>query len=134
MARKGIPLALSVALFSLIMLATVVAGTRLAGLPWSPAYALEVVFFAVVSYLLLTWQEHAMVGDPKGFVRRFMTALVMKMFGCLIVVVCLVFLAPRDVAVPWILCFAMLYLAFLAYSVARLMRRSKQPHGTPETR
>ena len=74
------------------------------------------------------------IGDPKGFVRRFMTAMVLKMFGCLIVVVCLVFLAPRAEAIPWILCFALLYLAFLAFSVARLMRRSKRIHGTTGTR
>lgn len=128
-ARKGLPLPLSIALFSIAVTVAVALVLGFFEYAFSLVYVAEVAFFAVVTWGLLNWQESSMHTDPKGFVRRFMLGLTLKMLGCLIAMTVLAFLAPPGLAVPWILCFALLYLVFLVFSVARLMRRSKQPHG-----
>lgn len=133
LARKGMPLLLSIALFSIAAAVLVVLGLGFFSFTLSWVYLAEVAFFAAVTWVLVSWQERNMHTDPKGFVRRFMLGLTLKMLGCLIVMTLLAFFAPPGLAVPWILCFALLYLAFLAYSVARLMKRSKQPHGPAAT-
>ncbi len=132
-ARKGLPLPLSIALFSIAVTVLVALVLGFFSYSLSIVHVAEVGFFAVVTWALLRWQESSMHTDPKGFVRRFMLGLTLKMLGCLIVMTVLAFLAPPGLAVPWILCFALLYLAFLGFSVARLMKRSKQPHGPAAT-
>lgn len=125
--RKGLPLAAAVVLFALAMGCALFMGLGHFGYTIGTPYVLELAFFAVLTYFLLRWQERAMHTDPKGFVRRFMTGLVLKMLVCLFVVLAIAFLAGREQAIPLVLSFALLYLAFLVFSVARLMARSKRP-------
>lgn len=80
------------------------------------------LFFAAFTGLLHAWQEHAFITDPKGFVRRFMAALMGKMFLSLVILVVLLITLPAALTVPIALSFALLYLAFLVFSTLRLMR------------
>lgn len=97
----------------------------LAELPYHPAFALTALYFTALTYVLLHWQEQAMVEDPKGFVRRFMLGLMLKMMVSLILVVCIMLLGPKQVLLPLVLSFALLYLAFLGFSTFRLVTRSR---------
>lgn len=101
-----------------------------AGATWLALFALDspflilhagiLLYFGTITFILHYWQERAVVTDPKGFVHRFMTSLVVKMFLSLILLVVLIFLLPREQAIPIAIAFAFLYLAFLAFSTVRL--------------
>ena len=54
-----------------------------------------------------------------------MTGLVLKMLVSLFLLLGIVFLVPRDLALPLALSFALLYLAFLGFSTARLVGMSR---------
>lgn len=95
------------------------------GAPISMHYVGAVVYFASITAVLHAWQEHAFVTDPKGFVRRFMAGLMLKMLLSVVVLVLLLFTVPKSVSIPLALSFAVLYLAFLAFSTLRLMRVSR---------
>ena len=97
----------------------------LTGTPWHWGYAAVLVYLGGITLLLHRWQERALVEDPKGFVRRFMTGLVIKMFLSIFVLVVLLLIAPKPVVVPLALCFALLYLAYLVFSTTRLLRLSR---------
>ena len=91
----------------------------------TPHYAGVLLYFAAVTGFLHYWQENALVTDPKGFVRRFMAGLMLKMLLSMVVLVLLLFTAPKPIAIPLALSFAVLYLAFLAFSTLRLMKLSR---------
>jgi len=101
-----------------------------AGATWLALYVLDkpfmkfhvgiLLYFGSITFLLHYWQERAVVNDPKGFVHRFMTGLVVKMFLSLILLVVLIFFLTQEQAIPIAIVFAFLYLAFLAFSTIRL--------------
>ncbi|MBV6405917.1 MAG: hypothetical protein IT228_02380 [Flavobacteriales bacterium] len=99
----------------------------LTGTPWHWGYAAVLVYLGGITLLLHRWQERALVEDPKGFVRRFMTGLTLKMFVSIVAVAVVLLTLPRDRAVPLALAFALLYLAFLGFSTGRLVNLSRRP-------
>lgn len=94
--------------------------------PLQPVHAIMLLWFAAVTTALHLWQEHAMTTDPKGFVRRFMAGLMLKMLLSLTVLVVLLIRAPQESVMPNGIAFALLYLAFLAFSTARLAGLSRK--------
>jgi hypothetical protein len=116
---------LPVLLFTAVCATATWFGLHLLGLPFHWAYALVIGYLAGFTLFLHIWQEGAMHTDPKGFVRRFMTGLVMKMLISLFLLLAIVFLVPRELALPLALTFALLYLAFLGFSTARLVGFSR---------
>ena len=101
--------------------------SHLSGLAPNPVFLGLPLYFAVLTYLLHRWQERALAGDPKGFVQRFMTALVVKMFASVAVLVVLLLTAPDNFITPIALGFAALYLIYVIFSTVRLMRLSRKP-------
>ena len=94
------------------------------GLVWNPIHLFSLGFFTLITLVLHQWQEQAYENDPKGFVRRFMLGLMIKLFLSLTVVVAMLMLLKSD-KVSVVLVFAFLYLAFLAFSTVRLVSLSK---------
>ncbi len=99
---------------------------RLAELPWHWGYAVALAFLSGTTLLLHLWQEHALVADPKGFVRRFMAGLTLKMFAGIVAVALVLVTLPRAEAVPLALAFTLLYLAFLGFGTGRLVNLSRR--------
>jgi F0F1-type ATP synthase assembly protein I len=116
---------LPVLLFTCVCTAATWFGLRLMDLPFHWSYGLVIGYLAGFTLFLHRWQEGALHTDPKGFVRRFMTGLVLKMLISLFLLLAIVFLVPRDLALPLALTFALLYLAFLGFSTARLVGFSR---------
>jgi len=94
--------------------------------PLEPAHGIMLLWFAAITTALHLWQEHSMATDPKGFVRRFMAGLMLKMLLSLGVLVVLLIRAPKETVMPNGIAFALLYLAFLAFSTARLTGLSRK--------
>ncbi len=95
------------------------------GVAFAPLHGMFIAWFTLLTIGLHLWQERGLASDPKGFVRRFMAGLMIKMvlsLGLLVVII----LRTSQQAVATALVFAVLYLAFLAFSTARLMALSKQ--------
>jgi hypothetical protein len=115
-----------IALFSAAM--AVLLWLALFGLrvPFGPEHAIMLAWFALVTTALHLWQEHAMASDPKGFVRRFMGGLMLKMLLSLGVLVVLLLRAPKETLMVSGIVFAALYLAFLAFSTVRLSGLSRK--------
>ena len=111
---------LPILLFTVACAAITWLGLYLSGTAFHPLHAGIIGYFAGVTLLLHAWQEHAIESDPKGFVRRFMAGLVVKMFISLVLLVLLLFTLPREQAIPLAVAFALLYLAYLAFSTVRL--------------
>ncbi|HMQ75106.1 MAG TPA: hypothetical protein PKE21_01910 [Flavobacteriales bacterium] len=115
-----------------VLLFTMVCGVctalfvRLAGLSLHWGYGAVLIHLGGVTLLLHLWQERAMVNDPKGFVRRFMAGLMLKMFVSIVAVAVVLLTLPRAQAVPLALAFALLYLAFLGFSTGRLVHLSRR--------
>ena len=116
---------IAVLLFTVAMGAATYAISLLAHWPFGLPQLAMLAFLAVLTALLHLWQENAMVTDPKGFMFRFMIGLVLKLVSALVAVVAILMLLPRGKAVPLALTFALLYLAFLAFSTVRLSTRSR---------
>lgn len=112
-------------LFTLACAAALFIVLRAVQAPLSTHYFLALLYFAAITFFLHRWQENTFAADPKGFVRRFMTGLVLKMFASIAVLVVGMLLVPHELLVPFTLSFAVLYLAFLAFSTARLLRLSR---------
>lgn len=91
-------------------------------LPFLPLHGVMVVWFALLTAGLHTWQEHGLATDPKGFVRRFMGGLMLKMLLSLVLLVVLVLRLPGEQVANVGISFAVLYIAFLVFSTTRLMR------------
>lgn len=88
------------------------------------------VYFTAITLVLLSWQERRAVTDIKGFVRRFMLGMVMKLMGSLVLLFVLLRLAPKEITNPLTVAFALLYFAFLIFSTVRLtmiLRRVSKP-------
>lgn len=104
-------------------------------IPPSWHYGAAVAYLTAITLVLHVWQERALEHDPKGFVNRFMLGLVGKMLLSLLLIVIVLFTLPRGTALPLALAFAVLYLAFLAFSATRLSMRSRNgpapKAGTP---
>ncbi|MFN3874402.1 MAG: hypothetical protein ACK4L7_00630 [Flavobacteriales bacterium] len=96
------------------------------GFALEPLHAMMLLWFAALTIALHLWQEHAMAADPKGFARRFMAGLLLKMLLSLGVLLALLLRAPKDTLVPAGITFVLLYLAFLAFSTARLVGLSRK--------
>lgn len=94
--------------------------------PLSAVYLAIPLYFAAITFLVHRWLEADLGDDPKGFVRRFMTGLVMKMFSSIAVLVVFMLLVPSPLLVPFTLSFAVFYLAFLAFSTVRSLRLPKR--------
>jgi len=86
----------------------------------------SLLFFGGLTLLIHLWQEHNFKTDPKGFVRRFMLGLILKMFVSLFVVVAMLMLLKDSDRILTVLIFGFLYLAFLGFSTVRLVKLSKR--------
>lgn len=115
----------AVTLFTLAMGAATYAVYALAKWPFGMPQLGVLLFLGGLTMLLLSWQERAMAKDPRGFMLRFMTGLVLKLIAGLFAVAAILFLLPRAEGVRLALTFALLYLAFLAFSTMRLTLRSR---------
>lgn len=123
MERFSLPLA--VAAFSAVVAVATYGVLALLGVHPGWIYGALVAFLGVATWLLHTWQEGQLLNDPKGFVRRFMLGLVLKMMMALLLIVLIVVALPHELALPLALAFAVQYLAFLGFSTIRLMGRSR---------
>ena len=88
------------------------------------------VYFTAITLVLLSWQERRAITDIKGFVRRFMLGMVIKLMGSLVLLFVLLRLAPKDITNQLTVTFALLYFAFLIFSTVRLtmiLRRVSKP-------
>ena len=91
------------------------------GQPFDWRYGLLLAYFIAVSFLLLRWQEGA-ADKANIFIRRFMAGMVFKLMGSLILLAILVKTAPPGGVAPLSILFVGLYIAFMSFSVARLMK------------
>ena len=99
------------------------------GIAFTALHGTFVAWFGLMTIGLHAWQEHAMARDPKGFVRRFMAALMLKMVLSLALLALVLITVPGTDAVPAALVFALIYLAFLTFSTVRLTKLSRKPSG-----
>lgn len=100
---------------------------RLVGHPLSWPYISILAWFTIVTLVLHLWQEPAAANNVKGFMRRFMAGLVIKLLASLVLVFVLVqLLADAAQLKPLLLAFVLLYLAFLGFSTARLTMLMKR--------
>lgn len=104
------------------------AGLHLAGKPFDWRYGILLVYFILVSWLLLRWQENA-ADKTSVFIRRFMAGLIIKLMGSVILMVVLVKTSPDGTTIPLVITFVGLYVLFMAFSVSRLMRIARTPRA-----
>ncbi|MEO8591577.1 MAG: hypothetical protein ABI432_19505 [Flavobacteriales bacterium] len=116
---------LPVLVFSTICTAATWLALRITGYALSWPFAVVLVWFALISLVLLSWQERAWGADVQPFVRRFMAGLVIKLLASLALLFILVKTVPKPVAAPLVASFALLYLAFLGFSTAWLIGRMR---------
>ncbi len=93
---------------------------QVAGLPMSQMHWGILSYFMMVSLALHAWQEHAMHNDPKGFVRRFMASLSIKMFLSFFLLLALLLILPQKERLSIAIAFIALYFAYLGFGTARL--------------
>jgi hypothetical protein len=106
------------------------AALSVAGQSFTALHAASLAYFLLLTLALHAWQEPDLDTDPKGFVRRFMLGLFLKMMVSLLVLVAMVFFIPAAQSIPLALSFALLYVAYLAFSTVRmsqLLRKSPRP-------
>ena len=96
------------------------------GQPVGPAHGLLLGWFALITLALHLWQEPAMRRDPKGFARRFMAGLSIKMLLSLLVALMLLLREPKEARLALGILFAGLYLAYLAFSTVRLTSQARK--------
>lgn len=112
--------------FSLAVGAAMYGVHKLAHWPFGAPQLAMIGFLAALTGALHGWQEDALAKDPKGFMFRFMLGLVLKLVAALVAVVAILLVLPRGRALPLALTFAVLYLAFLAFSTVRLSSLSRK--------
>jgi hypothetical protein len=95
-------------------------------LPFEPVHGLMLAWFTLLAIGLHLWQEHAMAADPKGFARRFMAGLGIKMLLSLGMLVLVLLRSPKESVLTAGITFAALYLAYLAFSTVRLSGLSRR--------
>jgi len=115
------------AIFTFCCAAILIGVLFLLGSPIKAHYLGVLLYFAALTGLIHAWQENGLTTDPKGFVRRFMAALMGKMLLSMVMIMVLLLFAPIAIRVPLALSFAVLYLAFLVFSTLRLFNLAKQP-------
>lgn len=106
--------------------ACIVGGLYLAGRPFDVRYALLLVYFILVTWLLLRWQERV-AEQTTLFIRRFLTGLIIKLMGSVVLMVILVKTAPTVLKTPLVIVFVGLYVLFTTFSVSRLMKVIRAP-------
>ncbi len=111
---------LPVALFTAVCAVLLVAVLYLAEVPLGRGHVGMLLYFGLLTAALHYWQESTIQSDPKKSVNRFMTGMVIKMMATLMVLLVTVILLPNERVLPIALPFIALYLAFLAFSTARL--------------
>ena len=107
-------------IFTVVCTVGLVAVLHLAHVPIGRGHAAMLAYFALLSAALHYWQESTLQSDPKRSVNRFMAGLVIKMMATLMVLLIAVILLPKARILPFTLPFIGLYLAYLAFSTARL--------------
>lgn len=119
-----------VPLFGIACTAALFCGLYYTGTPFSWPFALLLVYFTLVTLVLLLWQERKGRTDVKGFIRRFMAGMVIKLMGSMLLLFILLKVVPKETASPLAVSFALLYLSFLAFSTIRLVHtmRSSNDH------
>lgn len=85
-----------------------------------PAHGLLLGWFALITLVLHLWQEPAMRRAPKGFARRFMAGLTVKMLLSLLVALLVLLREPKEARLSLGIAFVALYLAYLAFSTVRI--------------
>ncbi|MCI1751813.1 MAG: hypothetical protein LKM36_02795 [Flavobacteriales bacterium] len=115
----------AVAAFTLAVGAALYAVCMLVHWPFGAAQVAMLAFLAALTAVLHLWQENGLIEDPKGFMFRFMLGLIIKLGSSLVAIAAILLLLPRERALPLALTFAVLYLAFLAFSTVRLSARSR---------
>ena len=97
------------------------------GLAFTWPYVAVLTWFSLVTLVLHLWQEGAAAINIQGFIRRFMAGLVIKLLLSLMLLVVVAKKLPPEVErMPFVMAFALLYLAFLGFSTARLVAVLKQ--------
>jgi hypothetical protein len=91
-------------------------------IPFTDGQLVPPVLFTLLSLVLLTWQEAPGTSDPKAAIRRFMTGMVLKMFGSLTLLLVVALLLPRAERLAFAIAFMAYYLAHLAFSATRMTR------------
>ena len=120
--RPYLPIAAFTTFCGLLILIVI----HLLDMPWDNSHLFSLVFFAGLTLLIHLWQERHFKTDPKGFVRRFMLGLILKMFISLFAVVAMLLLLKSENRILTVLVFGFLYLAFLGFSTVRLVNLSKR--------
>ena len=111
---------LPIALFTLVCAVLLLAVLYLAEVPLGRGHVGMLFYFGLFTAALHYWQEGSIDSDPKKSVNRFMAGMVIKMMATLMVLLVTVVLLPKERVLPIALPFIGLYLAFLAFSTARL--------------
>ena len=100
---------------------------RLGGRPFNWPYIAVLAWFTFITLALHLWQERAASTDVKSFMRRFMAGLVIKLLLSLVLVFVLIELLDDAPSLKYVvIAFVILYLAFLAFSTARLVMLLKR--------
>lgn len=109
--------------------ACLVGGLYAAGRPFDWRYGLLLGYFILVTWLLLRWQE-SVADQTTVFIRRFLAGLIIKLMGSVVLMVILVKTAPAELITPMVITFVGLYVLFTTFSVSRLMKVIRAPHGS----
>lgn len=108
--------------FSVLCFALHLLVLRQLSIPFAGAQIVPPVLFTALSLVLLSWQEGHGTADPKAAIRRFMTGMVLKMFGSLTLLLVVALLLPRAERLAFAIAFMGYYLAHLAFSAVRMTR------------
>ncbi len=117
-------------LIGAVCAAGMIGGLHLTGNPFDWRYMLLLAYFIIVSFFLLRWQESA-ADRTNIFVRRFMAGMTIKLMGSVVLMVILMKASPAEMTLPLIIIFVCFYVAFMSFSVARLMRIIRAPQREP---
>jgi hypothetical protein len=120
---------LPIVLFTLVCALATWLVLRMLGLPMLQAHWGILSYFLVITSILHGWQEASITTDPKGFVRRFMAGLSIKMFLSFFVLLAIMLAISNDSLLSVSLTFILLYLAFLGFSTARLTFVLRRKHS-----
>ena len=93
---------------------------------WSIDRTVHQHIWGIISYFMLlttflhAWQERASEHDPKGFIRRYLAGLSIKMLLSLFILIALLLSIAKEDRLVIALIFILLYLAYLGFSTARM--------------
>jgi len=106
-------------------------GVHFTGRKFTWHYVFLLAYFTAVTLVLLAWQERRAATDMKGFIRRFMLGMVIKLLGSMIVLLLLLRLEPKEVTKQLGLVFTLLYVAFLIFTTLRLTMVVRRASDVP---